>query len=140
MEQPCNGSRYAHLFEAEVRKGDVDPDHRNERRSMPGAAVMATLVIVDGFTVCDDLGYTLDVRDQPFQVLPEFDNIGDLEEIKSFGLFWKASSRSYVLQLIPIQKEQETTDKISPWIASSFNALGGVAGWGNGGAVGGRGC
>ena len=68
-----------------VRKRDVDADQCDQPREL------VLLVVVNSLSVLQDLGYSLDDRDEAYKVLPEFRDIEDIEEDIGLCLFWKTT-------------------------------------------------
>ena len=48
-------------------------------------------MVFDGFSVNQDLGYGLDLRDEGYKVMPEVVNIIDIEEDIELCLLWKTA-------------------------------------------------
>ena len=79
----------AYLLEAKVGERDVDTDQRDGGRLAP-AGVLLLLVLVDLFTVFQNLGDGLDNGDEVTKVLAELGGVKDLEEIESLCLLRKS--------------------------------------------------
>ena len=69
-----------------MRNRNIDADQLEP----PGALIL--LVVIDGFSVLQDLGYGRDERDEAYKVLSEFCNISDFEEGIELCLLWKTAS------------------------------------------------
>jgi hypothetical protein len=75
----------AHLREAKVGERDVDADQRDGGRLAP-AGVLLLPVLVDLFTVFQNLGDGLDNGDKVMKVLAELGGVKDLEEVEGLCL------------------------------------------------------
>ena len=73
------------LDKALVWKRNVDADQCDQPREL------LLLVVFNGFSVYQDLGYSLDDRDEGHKVMPEFGDIKDIEEDIELSLLWEAT-------------------------------------------------
>jgi hypothetical protein len=80
-----------YLRETGLRKGNIHVGHGNQRGGDP-RFLCFTLVVLDGCTICNDLVYCLDKRNEVQELFPEVIDIGDLEEEESLGLLGKANA------------------------------------------------
>jgi len=68
-----------------VGKRNIDAGHCDP----PGEFLL--LVVIDGISVLQDLGYRRDERNEAHKVLLEFRNINDLKEDIELCLLWEAA-------------------------------------------------
>jgi len=73
-----------------VRKGDVNTDHLDE------AWKLLLLVVVDGIAILQDSVDSLNERNEFVKILPEFLDIGDVEEDIELGLLREAAPARYM--------------------------------------------
>jgi hypothetical protein len=73
------------LDEALVGKRNIDAVQRDQTREF------LLLVVIDGISVLQDLGYGLDERDEGYKVMPECRNINDIEEDIELCLLWQTA-------------------------------------------------
>ena len=99
-----------------MRNRNIDADQLEP----PGALIL--LVVIDGFSVLQDLGYGRDERDEAYKVLSEFCNISDFEEGIELCLLWKTASaldRQHCSN-----RQWEIVYKISPWMLLRSRVVG----------------
>ena len=69
-----------------MRKRNIDTVQLDQ----PGEFFL--LVVIDGFSVLQDSGYGLDVRDEAYKLFLEFRNISDGKEDIELCLLWQTAS------------------------------------------------
>ena len=84
-------------------------------------------VFFDGFSVSQNSGYGLDLRDEGYKTMPEVVNISDVEEDIELGLLWQTAPAWWDRQHCSIY-QWERVYRISPWIFLRSRGVGVGAG------------